>query len=159
VSKAGLRYAADANKMREVTRTALVPYTPQQMYALVDDIERYPQFVPWVSRAQVLERGSDYVVGRLEMQRAGLHEHFTTRNTLLPPERIDLALVEGPFKALQGVWLFAPIQDRGTKITLQMRFEFAHAVTNLLLSKTFEKNCSQLVDAFVNRARTVYERR
>lgn len=145
--------------MREITRTALVPYTPQQMYALVEDIERYPQFVPWISRAQVLERGPDFLVGRLEMQRAGLHERFTTRNSLQPPERIVLDLVDGPFNTLQGLWSFVPILDRGTKISLEMRFEFAHALTSLLLSKTFEKNCSQLVDAFVARARALYEPR
>jgi ribosome-associated toxin RatA of RatAB toxin-antitoxin module len=145
--------------MREVTRTALVPYSPQQIYALVADIEQYPAFVPWVSAAHVLERGEQYLIGRLEMQRAGLHERFTTRNTLQPPERIELALVEGPFKTLHGLWTFTGIQDRGTKITFNVRFEFANPLTNLLLSRTFEKNCGQLVDAFVVRARAIYERR
>ena len=88
--------------MREVKRSALVPFTPAQMFALVADIERYPQFVPWVARAQVLERTDTTVVGRLEMNRAGLRETFTTRNDLKPPQRMDLHLVEGPFKMLEG---------------------------------------------------------
>ena len=99
----------------------------------------------------------DYVIGRLGMQRAGIHEALHDACALAPPERIDLQLVEGPFKTLDGVWSFEPIQDRGTKVSLQMRFEFANALLNLLLVKTFEKNCSQFVDAFVHRAREVYD--
>lgn len=145
--------------MRDVTRSALVPFSPQQMYSLVADFERYPEFVPWVTGAQIEEQGDDYVVGTLEMQRAGMHERFTTRNTLHPSERIELNLVRGPFKFLQGAWEFTPIHDKGTKISLNMRFEFTNAVANLLLSRAFEKNVGQLVDAFVTRARTVYGRK
>ncbi|MET0986501.1 MAG: type II toxin-antitoxin system RatA family toxin [Steroidobacteraceae bacterium] len=143
--------------MREITRTALVPYSPAQMFALVEDFARYPQFVPWVSSVQVLERGEGYVIGRLEMQRAGIHEHLTTRVTLSPSERIEMDLVDGPFKTLHGVWTFVPIQDRGAKVGLQMQFEFTHALANMLLGKSFEKLCSQLVDAFVQRARELYD--
>jgi ribosome-associated toxin RatA of RatAB toxin-antitoxin module len=142
--------------MREVVKTALVPYTPAQMFALVADFERYPEFVPWVSESKVLERGSDYVVGRLSMHRAGVRESFTTRNTLRAPERIDMQLVQGPFKSLDGVWTFDDLAGRGTKVGLRMRFEFANAMLSLLLSRSFEKNCTQLVDAFVSRAREAY---
>jgi ribosome-associated toxin RatA of RatAB toxin-antitoxin module len=145
--------------MREISRTALVPYAPAQMYALVADFEHYPQFLPWVSGAHVLERGPDYVVGRLDMHRSGLRESFTTRVTLRPHEQIDLDLVSGPFKTLHGQWTFAGIQDRGTKVTLHMRFEFSNALLNMLLGKTFEKNCGELVDAFVKRARALYDRK
>ena len=142
--------------MREVKRSALVPYTPAQMFALVADIERYPEFVPWVARAQVTERTDTTVVGRLEMDRAGIRETFTTRNVLDAPHRMDLHLVEGPFKMLEGTWTFEPLGERGAKISLVMRFEFANPVTVLLLSRSFEKSCGELVDAFVGRARLVY---
>lgn len=142
--------------MRTVERSALVPYTPEQMFALVQDIERYPEFVPWVARATVLSRTPTEVVGRLEMERSGFRETFTTRNLLQPPQRMELELLEGPFKSLDGVWSFDGIGDRGTKIGLVMRFEFANPVTSLLLSRTFEKSCNQLVDAFVSRARSCY---
>ena len=133
-----------------------MPYTPAQMYALVDDIERYPQFVPWVGSARELERNQDFVVGRLEMHRGGLRERFTTRNTLTPPREIGLALVEGPFRTLEGRWSFDAIGDRGTRVGLWIRFEFSNAMLSLLLSRSFEKNCGELVDAFVARARAVY---
>src|SRR5690606_22496554 len=115
-----------------------------------------PEFVPWVSEAQVLERGADYVTGRLEMHRSGTREAFATRNSMQPPERIDMQLVEGPFKTLSGLWTFEDIGGRGCKVALQMRFELSKPLLALLLSRTFEKSCSELVDAFVARARDVY---
>jgi ribosome-associated toxin RatA of RatAB toxin-antitoxin module len=143
--------------MKEVKRSALVPYTAEQMFALVEDIESYPQFLPWVSAAQLLERGPREVVGRLEMHRAGMREVVTTRNVLTPPREITLGLVAGPFKTLDGRWTFEPIGvDRGTRVDLSIRFEFANPMLNLLLSRSFEKSCNDLVDAFVARARSVY---
>jgi len=144
--------------MREITRSALVPYSPAQMFALVQDLERYPEFVPWVTRARVLEAGNDYVVGELTMQRGGVRETFTTRNTWDAPHRIDMQLVQGPFKSLSGAWTFEDVAGRGTKVGLNMRFEFANAVLALLLTRSFEKNCNELIDAFVARARAVYGR-
>jgi ribosome-associated toxin RatA of RatAB toxin-antitoxin module len=143
--------------MKEVTRSALVPYAAEQMFALVEDIESYPQFLPWVSSAKLLERGPQQVVGQLEMHRAGRRELVTTRNTLTPPREITLALVSGPFKTLDGRWTFQPIgTDRGTRVELTIRFDFANPMLNLLLSRSFEKSCNELVDAFVARARAVY---
>lgn len=142
--------------MRTVERSALVPYSAEQMFALVADIERYAEFVPWVKRATVLSRSATEVVGRLEMERAGFREAFTTRNLLHPPGRMELKLIEGPFKSLDGVWSFEPIADRGTRIGLVMRFAFANPMASLLLSSAFEKSCNQLVDAFVARARACY---
>lgn len=142
--------------MRQVERSAIVPFSPEQMFALVEDIERYPQFVPWVSSARLLERTPAQVIGRLEMHRAGMRETFTTRNVLKPPHQMDLTLVDGPFKTLEGRWTFTPIADRGTRIGLSIRFEFNNPMLSLLLSKSFEKNCGELVDAFVARARAVY---
>jgi ribosome-associated toxin RatA of RatAB toxin-antitoxin module len=144
--------------MREVNRSALVPYTAEQMFALVEDIERYPDFVPWVVAAQVIERTPDAVVGRLEMQRSGVREKFTTRNVLTRPKEIAMTLVEGPFRTLEGRWTFEPIAERGVKVSLSVRFEFASAVLGLLLSRSFEKNFSELINAFVERARETYGR-
>lgn len=142
--------------MRQVERSALVPYTPAQIFALVEDIESYPQFVPWVASARLISRTDTEVVGQLEMERGGLREKFTTRNLLRPPGSMDLKLVDGPFKLLEGHWRFDPIGDRGTRISLTIRFEFANPVLSMMLSRSFEKSCAQLVDAFVARSRSVY---
>jgi len=140
----------------KVTRSALIEFSAAEMFALVDDIERYPEFLPWVAAARLVKRTADEVVGQLEMERAGMREKFTTRNVLKPPTAMDLKLVDGPFKLLEGRWTFEPIGDRGTRIGLSIRFEFSNPMLSLLLSKSFEKSCVQLVDAFVARARTVY---
>lgn len=142
--------------LREVNRSALTPYSPAQMFALVEDIERYPEFLPWVSRAELLERKADEVIGRLEMHRAGVTEKFTTRNVLKPPGEITLHLVSGPFRTLEGRWTFDNIADRGTRVTLVVRFEFANPVLSLLLTRSFEKNCTDLINAFVARARKIH---
>ena len=142
--------------MRETTKTALVPYTVQQMFALVEDFERYPQFVPWVKSARLLERSPDEVVGELEMHRGPLRETFTTRTAFIRPREITLALIEGPFRTFEGRWTFQPLGDRGSKVGLCVRFEFANPVLDVLLSRTFEKSCRELVDAFVARARSLY---
>jgi ribosome-associated toxin RatA of RatAB toxin-antitoxin module len=142
--------------MRQVDRTALVPYTPEQMFALVADIERYPEFVPSVVGAKVLQKDERGVIGQLEMERAGMREKFTTRNVFEPPVRMSLALVDGPFRLLDGLWTFDAVGDKGTKIRLTIRFEFANPLSAMLLSRSFEKSCADMVDAFVDRARIVY---
>jgi ribosome-associated toxin RatA of RatAB toxin-antitoxin module len=134
--------------MRQVDRTALVPYSPAQMFALVADIERYPEFVPAVVAAKILKREDDGVIGQ--------REKFTTRNVFEEPTRMSLALVEGPFRLLDGLWTFEPLGDRGTKIRLTVRFEFANPLTAMLLSRAFERTCADMVDAFVLRARAIY---
>jgi ribosome-associated toxin RatA of RatAB toxin-antitoxin module len=142
--------------MPQVDRTALVPYTPAQMFALVADIERYPDFVPWVTSAEILERTPTAIVARLEMERSGVREKFTTRNLLNAPHHMDLQLVDGPFKVLEGRWTFEEIAARGSRIGLSIRFEFANRLLAMLLNKSFEKSCGQLVDAFVARARSIH---
>lgn len=142
--------------MREVTRSALVPYTAEQMFALVEDIESYPEFVPWISAAEKLQATADEVTGRLEMERAGVRETFTTRNFLKRPTEMLMTLVDGPFKTFEGRWSFTILGDKGVKVGLTIRFEFANAMLGMLLSRSFEKNCGEMIDAFVARARAVY---
>jgi ribosome-associated toxin RatA of RatAB toxin-antitoxin module len=142
--------------MRQVDRTALVPFTPAQMFALVADIERYPEFLPWIVAAKVLKREENCIIGQLEMERAGVREQFTTRNVFEAPVRMTLDLVDGPFRLLDGLWTFDALADRGTKIRLTIRFEFKNPLTAMLLSRSFEKSCAEMIDAFVLRARAIY---
>jgi len=90
------------------------------------------------------------------MQRGGVRETFTTRNLLKRPHEMLMTLVDGPFKTFEGRWTFESLGDRGAKVGLTIRFEFANAMLGMLLSRTFEKNCAEMVDAFVARARAVY---
>jgi len=146
--------------VRAIQRSALVPYSPEQMFALVDDIERYTEFLPWVASAAVLERTESERLGRLEMMRSGLREQFTTRNLIAPPARLEMRLVEGPFRVLEGIWTFDAIGDaqatRGTRVGLAMRFEFKSKMMDILLAPKFASSCDTLVDAFAKRAKQVY---
>ncbi len=145
--------------MRSVSRSSLVTYTADQMYALVDDIEAYPEFLPWCSGAEVLERSDTHAVARVDMRRAGLKRSFTTRNTLKPGAAIELALVGGPFSHLAGAWTFEPLGDAGSKVTLKLDFDFESRALDALLGLFFEDTLNSMVDAFTRRADEVYGRR
>lgn len=141
---------------RAVKRTALVPFTDAQMYALVDAVEDYPQFLPWCADTVVYERGATSLHASIGVGLAGLTMRFATRNTLQPPERMTLELTDGPFDSLHGVWTFAPLGGSGCEVGLSMEFEFSSRAQDLLFGAAFEKICSELIDAFVKRAHTLY---
>ena len=142
--------------IREVRRSALVTFRPEQMFDLVIDVERYPEFLPWVSAANLHQKSDGDLLATLEMQRAGVHERFTTRNVFRRPEEMSMQLVTGPFRLLAGRWTFAPIGEAGTQVDLEMRFEFANPVVSLVFGRSFEQSCGSLIDAFVMRAKSLY---
>jgi ribosome-associated toxin RatA of RatAB toxin-antitoxin module len=142
--------------IREIRRSALVTFSPEQMFDLVIDVERYPQFLPWVSGAQLHEKSERELLASMEMQRSGVRERFCTRNTFERPSFMTLQIVQGPFRVLEGRWSFAPIGTAGTRVELEMRFEFANPVISMLFGKAFEQSCNTLIDAFITRARATY---
>jgi len=139
-----------------VQRSAIVPYTPEQMYALVVDVERYPEFLPWCNGAAVLERDATGVTASLSLSRGPAHGRFTTRNAFEPPNQVTMHLVDGPFESLEGQWRFQRIGDAGSRVSLDLSFRMKHAFAGLLLGRAFEKSCDQLVDSFCRRAAQVY---
>ena len=142
--------------IREIRRSALVTFSPEQMFELVIDVERYPQFLPWVASAELHEKSGRDLLASMEMQRAGVSERFTTRNEFDRPAYMSMRLVRGPFRLLEGLWTFAPIGEAGTRIELAMRFEFASPVVSLLFGKAFEQSCNTLIDAFITRAKALH---
>jgi ribosome-associated toxin RatA of RatAB toxin-antitoxin module len=142
--------------MREVHRSALVPFTPVQMYELVVDVERYPEFLPWCTSAAILADEGEHVTVQLGLALGLARGSFTTRNRLVPAGSVEMRLVEGPFSALEGRWNFAPIGDAGTRADLALRFETSGLISGIVLGPAFEQACNQLVDAFGRRARQVY---
>lgn len=142
--------------MREVRRTALVPYSAKEMFELVDDVEAYPEFLPWCNDASVQSRNEETVVATLELHKGGVSKHFTTRNTLKPHEAIDMALVDGPFRHLDGGWRFRDITDDGCEVSLELEFEFDSRIVDVMFGRFFEDILSALVDAFTRRAAAVY---
>lgn len=139
--------------MREVKRSALIAESPARIYALVNDIERYPEFVPWCTAARVDARKEREVVATLTLKRGPVKSEVTTRNLLEPDKRVLMQLVSGPFRVLEGLWTFTALGDLGCRVELEMRFEFANRLTNALFAPLFEDTAASLVDAFVKRAR------
>ena len=144
--------------MPTVNRTAMVRHTPQDMFDLVNDFERYPEFLPGCRRARLVERDEAHLVGEMTLGRAGIEQSIMTRNDLIEPERIEMSLVSGPFKRLRGRWLFTPMGDSACKVSLEMEFEFANRLIGMAFGKLFQQVAGQLVDAFTRRADELYGR-
>ncbi len=140
--------------MREVKRTALVSQPPSVLYALINDIEAYPGFVPWCTHARVLERTDTQILATIGVRQGALNGEFTTRNTLEPERAITMHLVKGPFSALEGRWLLSPIDTHGCRVDFTVNFAFRNRLTALLLEPLFAQTIGSLVEAFVQRART-----
>lgn len=141
--------------MRKVARSALVPYTASEMFALVDDVEAYPRFLPWCDEARVESRSDDVLVATLGVHLGPLHKRFTTRNTRRGVEAIEMELVGGPFRHLQGGWRFRELAE-GCEVSLELEFEFENRLTNRMFGMLFEQTVNSLVDAFARRARELY---
>lgn len=144
--------------MPTVNRSALVRHSPQAMFDLVNDFERYPEFLPGCRRARLLTRDGDHLVGELTLAKAGIEQSFTTRNDLHAPERIELSLVNGPFRRLQGRWLFTPMGENACKVSLELEFEFASRLLGMAFGRLFQQVAGQLVDSFTRRADDLYGR-
>jgi ribosome-associated toxin RatA of RatAB toxin-antitoxin module len=142
--------------MTRIDRSALVMFSAQQMYELVNDIESYPQFMQGCQEARVVSRTDDEVVGELTLGKAGLKYSFTTRNVVVPGQSMSMNLVEGPFRSFSAAWRFIALNDSACKVTLEMEFDFAGGVVGYALQKLFDHSANTLVDALVNRAQIVY---
>ena len=142
--------------MRDVRRSALLPYSAPEVYALVADVERYPEFLPWCTGARILQRSDEEVTVTLGLSSGIARASFTTRNRLEPHRAVTMSLVDGPFDHLEGRWDFTPIAAAGTRADLQVRFSTHGLVGAIALGPAFEGVCNRLVDAFARRARQVY---
>jgi ribosome-associated toxin RatA of RatAB toxin-antitoxin module len=141
--------------MRQVTRSALVAQPPSRMFALINDVERYPEFVPGCTHARIESRTPSEIIATLSVRRGPLQAEITTRNTLEPDRRVTMTLVRGPFRELTGEWKLTPVGEAGCRVELFMRFAFANRMSALVLEPIFEQTAASLVDAFVARARSL----
>jgi ribosome-associated toxin RatA of RatAB toxin-antitoxin module len=142
--------------MRKVGRSALVPYSAAQMFALVKDVEAYPTFLPWCNEAEVHIRGEDFIEASLGLQRGRISKRFRTRNVFREAEFLGIELVGGPFRHLAGGWQFLQLGDAGSKVELNLEFAFENRATDAIFGRFFEHTCNTLVDAFTRRAEDVY---
>jgi len=142
--------------MQVVERSALVTFTPAQMFALVNDVSRYPEFLPWCVGVRVEEVSATERIAMLKVAHGVLQTEFTTRNTLIADTQIDMRLTHGPFRDLMGAWRFDAIGTRGSRVHFKVEFEFKNRLTSAAFNAVFESLCGSIVDAFVTRAKKVY---
>ncbi len=142
--------------MESINKSAVVPFTAEQMYALVNDVESYPVFLPWCSEGVVHTQNAHHMKASVSLAVGAIKQTFTTENTLQPGRRIDVQLLSGPFKRLQGYWLFEPAGERMCRISFQMHFEYKNKIIKLALNTAFQRIGDSLVNSFVERAKVLY---
>lgn len=142
--------------MTTITRSALVMYSAEQMFDLVNDVRRYPEFLDGCKATEVISEGDDFIEARLTIAKAGFNQSFSTHNNLVRPERMEMQLMDGPFTRFHGVWHFHKLSDDACKVSLDMEFEVANKLTGVALGTVFKQVANMMVDSFVKRAKDVY---
>jgi ribosome-associated toxin RatA of RatAB toxin-antitoxin module len=143
--------------MAQVAKTVLVGHSAVQMYTLVDEVERYPEFLPWCGGIDLIKRDEASTIATLHIDYHGLKQNFTTENHKVYPSLMDIRLKDGPFKHLEGVWRFIPLADNACKIEFHLNYEFANIFLETLISPVFSHIANTFVDAFVARAERIYK--
>ena len=143
--------------MTVINRSALVTYSAEQMFDLVNDIEQYPKFLPGCTYARIVSQTDTEMVGELCLGKAGIKQRFTTRNELDRPNTIRMSLVEGNFSSFSACWQFTPLSEDACKVTLEMQFEIAGGLIGFAAEKLVSASASGQVDAMVARAHDVYQ--
>ena len=145
--------------MKNIQKSVLIWYSPEEMFRLVTDVASYPAFLPWCNRAQVLEQDENGMLAEVGISMAGVKQIFTTRNIHIPGREVHMKLVKGPFSKLDGMWRISPVGDgsqRACKVELTLDYGFSSATLASLVGPIFDKIAASLVDAFVKRAEQVY---
>lgn len=142
--------------MTVINRQMIVPYLASNMYNLVNDVKKYPEFLTWCVGADILQQTDSELVAELILAYSQYKQRFTTKNTLEASTRITMSLVDGPFKYLNGVWLFTDLDNNGSKVELQLEFEFENYFVGLAFGKIFKNIAEQMVESFCKRAKDIY---
>lgn len=145
--------------MKNIHKSVLIWYSPEEMFRLVTDVAHYPEFLPWCDHTRVIEATPDGMVAEIGLRMSGLKQSFTTRNTHVEGREVQMQLVDGPFSNLSGGWHFHPVGDgsqRACKVELNLHYGFSSATLSALVGPVFDKIAGSLVDAFIQRAEKVY---
>jgi len=140
--------------MRSHTEEITLPYTEEQLYALVANVEKYPEFIPWCVGVRVHEKAEDHILADLLIGFRGISECFTSKVQLLPGA-IEIEYLKGPFSHLENKWQFTKVKD-GTRIDFLIKFEFKSKILEMLIGGLFEIACQKMVSAFTQRAKELY---
>lgn len=142
--------------MAVVHKSVFVAFSAEQMFALVDRIEDYPQFLPWCGGVEVRRPAENTVVATIAIHYHGVKRSFTTENRNTPPAAIGMTLVDGPFKQLTGAWTFKPLRADACKIEFELHYEFSSRLLEQLIGPVFNMIANSFVDSFCKRAETIY---
>jgi ribosome-associated toxin RatA of RatAB toxin-antitoxin module len=142
--------------MPQVNKSALVPFSAAQMYKLVADIDEYQDFLPWCGHSEVLSHVDDVVVGTVTIAKGGVNKSFTTENHQQANETIEVKLVDGPFKKLEGYWRFDALKEDACKVSLDLEYEFSSKILGMVVGPVFNQVANTMVDSFVKQAKVVY---
>ena len=153
--------------MPSISRSALVMYSVEQMYELINDVPAYPQFLPDCSNSKVISQDEHSVTASLLVSKAGLKKWFTTKNTLVSNQQVTLELVDGPFNKLQGHWLLSPytclarwlltpLSSEACKVSLELEYEFSNKMFDIAFGRIFNHMTNNMVQAFTQRAKHLY---
>jgi ribosome-associated toxin RatA of RatAB toxin-antitoxin module len=140
--------------MQRVRKSVLVPFSAGEMFALVDDIESYPEFLPWCGGAKVLADHEGGKTARIDINYHGVRAHFTTDNAERPPESIVVTLKDGPFEHLHGEWRFRALAEDACKVEFELAYEFKTHLIEAVVGPVFNHIANTFIDAFVRRAQS-----
>lgn len=143
--------------MPSVERSALVPYSAEQMYQIINDVAAYPQFVPNCADAKVLEQSAEHMCASLTVKKGLISETFATRNRLTENQKVEMELLNGPFKSLHGVWTLSALTETACKIEFHLDFEFSSGLLSKAFAPIFSQLAKDMVMAFQARARQIYQ--
>ena len=145
--------------MALVEKSVLVEYSAAQMYALVENVAAYPEFLPWCGGTEILRREGDIVRAAITIDFRGIKQRFSTENRAHPPQLIEMTLIDGPFRQLDGSWRFKALGDEACKIEFRLHYEFSSKLLERIFGPVFHYIASTFVEAFVKRARQLYGNR
>lgn len=138
--------------MTIISRSALMPYSAQTMYEVVNNVNEYPEFLPWCADAKILFQSDSLMEASILMKKSGVNHWFSTRNVLVKNKKIEIELLDGPFKRLEGSWEFTDYDDQGSRIILNLEFEFPSGIGKVLIAPVFSRIANSMVDSFCTRA-------
>ncbi len=142
--------------MAEVNKTVLVGYSAEQMYQLVDSVEKYPEFLPWCGGVDLIKRDESLTTATLHIAYHGIKQNFTTENQKTFPTQMNINLKNGPFKHMDGFWHFIPLSPNACKIEFKLNYEFSNAFLDKLIAPVFSHIANTFVDSFVQRAEMIF---
>ena len=146
----------EGETMPQISRSALVPFSAQQMFNLVNDVESYPIFLPGCAGSKIIESSASHMMASVDVAKAGIRKTFVTHNKLVDFNQIQMQLVDGPFRKLVGGWTFTELDATACKIELNLEFEFTNGLIDVAFGKIFRDLTGNMVQAFTQRAREVY---